>query len=82
MLMKLGALLGDKTPAEVMDLPGEKWLWDTRDTCPEPSYTYSVPPAVAREVSIVGQHFRPSPAPCRPRSRGVPGCHTQPQHHP
>jgi hypothetical protein len=53
MLMKLGALVGDKTPAVIMDLPGEKWLWDTRDTCPEPSYTFTVPPTVPREVSLV-----------------------------
>lgn len=53
MLMMLGALVGDKTPAAIMDLPGEKWLWDTRDTCPEPSYTFTVPPTVPREVSVV-----------------------------
>lgn len=53
MLMKLGALVGDKTPAAIMDLPGEKWLWDIRDTCPEPSYTFTVPPTVPREVLVV-----------------------------
>lgn len=53
MLMKLGALVGDKTPAAIMDLPGEKWLWDTRDACPEPSYTFVVPPVLPREVSVV-----------------------------
>ena len=53
MLMKLGALVGDKTPAAVMDLPNEKWLWDTRDACPEPSYTFTVPPALPREISVV-----------------------------
>ena len=53
MLMKLGALVGDKTPASIMDLPGEKWLWDTRDSCPEPSYTFVVPPVLPREVSVV-----------------------------
>jgi hypothetical protein len=53
MLMKLGALVGDKTPATIMDLPGEKWLWDTRDSCPEPSYTFVVPPVLPREVSVV-----------------------------
>lgn len=53
MLMKLGALVGDKTPATVLDLPGEKWLWDTRDACPEPQYTYDVPTTLAREVSVV-----------------------------
>lgn len=53
MLMKLGALVGDKTPANVLDLPGEKWLWDARDACPEPQYTYDVPTALPREVSVV-----------------------------
>ena len=53
MLMKLGALVGDKTPATILDLPGEKWLWDTRDSCPEPSYTFVVPPVLPREVSVV-----------------------------
>lgn len=53
MLMKLGALVGDKTPATILDLPGEKWLWDTRDACPEPRYTYNVPTILHREVSVV-----------------------------
>ena len=53
MLMKLGALVGDKTPAAIIDLPGEKWLWDTRDSCPEPSYTFTVPHALPRAVSVV-----------------------------
>ncbi len=53
MLMKLGALVGDKTPATVMDLPGEKWLWDTHAACPEPSYTYNVPASLPHEVSVV-----------------------------
>lgn len=53
MLMKLGALVGDKTPASILDLPGEKWLWDTHDTCPEPRYTYDVPTTLPREVSVV-----------------------------
>lgn len=53
MLMKLGALVGDKTPAAVLDLPGEKWLWDARDACPEPQYTYDVPTTLPREISAV-----------------------------
>lgn len=53
MLMKLGALVGDKTPATILDLPGEKWLWDTRDACPEPQYAYNVPATLPREVSVV-----------------------------
>jgi hypothetical protein len=53
MLMKLGALVGDKTQASILDLPGEKWLWDIRDACPEPLYTYDVPATLPREVSVV-----------------------------
>jgi hypothetical protein len=53
MLMKLGALIGDKTPAAILDLPGEKWLWDTRDACPEPQYAFDVPKTLPREVSLV-----------------------------
>lgn len=53
MLMKLGALVGDKTPATILDLPGEKWLWDTRDGCPTPQYAYNVPQTLPREVSVV-----------------------------
>ena len=53
MLMKLGALVGDKTRANVMDLPNDGWLWDTRDTCPEPKFSYDVPPTLPREVSVV-----------------------------
>ena len=53
MLMKLGALLGDKTRATVMDLPNDGWLWDKRDVCPEPSYTYNVPENLPHEVSVV-----------------------------
>jgi hypothetical protein len=53
MLMKLGALIGDKTRASIMDLPNEGWLWDKSDTCPEPSYTHSVPETLPREVSVV-----------------------------
>ena len=53
MLMKLGALVGDKTRAHVLDLSNEGWLWDTRDTCPEPKFTYNVPTSLPREVSVV-----------------------------
>lgn len=53
MLMKLGALVGDKTPASILDLPGEKWLWDTRDACPDPRYTFTVPSTLPREVAVV-----------------------------
>ena len=53
MLMKLGALIGDKTRANVLDLPNDGWLWDKCETCPEPSYNYDVPKALPREVSVV-----------------------------
>lgn len=53
MLMKLGALVGDKTPAAVLDLPGEGWLWDVRDPCPDPQYIFDVPTTLPREVSAV-----------------------------
>lgn len=53
MLMKLGALVGDKTRANVMDLPNDGWLWDKRDSCPDPAYTHNVPEKLPREVSVV-----------------------------
>ena len=53
MLMKLGALIGDKTRAYVMDLPNDGWLWDKREECPEPSYAYDVPKKLPREVSVI-----------------------------
>ncbi|WP_155772351.1 SAVED domain-containing protein [Pseudomonas brassicacearum] len=53
MLMKLGALIGDKTRANTMDLPNEGWLWDKRETCSEPSYICDVPKVLPREVSVV-----------------------------
>ncbi|ROZ74937.1 SAVED domain-containing protein [Ramlibacter sp. WS9] len=53
MLVKLGALIGDKTRANVLDLPNDGWLWDTRDVCTEPTFTYDVPYSLPREISIV-----------------------------
>ncbi|WP_034619151.1 SAVED domain-containing protein [Chitinibacter tainanensis] len=53
MLMKLGVLIGDKTRANVMDLPNDGWLWDKSDSCFEPSYVYDVPRKLPREVSVV-----------------------------
>lgn len=53
MLIKLGALVGDKTRANVMDLPNDGWLWDKRDSCPDPAYTHNVPEKLPREVSVV-----------------------------
>lgn len=53
MLMKLGALLGDKTEASVLDLPTERWLWDRTPSCPAPEFIYQVPDVLPREVSAV-----------------------------
>lgn len=67
MLMKLGALLGDKTEATVLDLPGERWLWDKRPDCPAPQFAYDVPETLPREVaaivSISNRVFHPEMAP-------------------
>lgn len=53
MLLKLGALVGDKTQATVLDLPGERWLWDTRPDCPELQFKYDKSTALPREVAAV-----------------------------
>lgn len=53
MLMKLGSLIGDKTEATVLDLPAERWLWDKRVDCQEPSFIFSVPHSLPREVAAV-----------------------------
>lgn len=53
MLMKLGALVGDKTEATVLDLPTERWLWDKSPDCPVPEFTFEVPEKLPREVAIV-----------------------------
>jgi hypothetical protein len=53
MLMKLGALIGDKTEATVLDLPSERWLWDKRADCPEPQFAFTVSEALPREVAVV-----------------------------
>lgn len=52
-LMKLGALLGDKTEASILDLPTEQWLWDRRLDCPAPEFTYNVPDALPQEVAVM-----------------------------
>ena len=52
-LMKLGALVGDKAEATVLDLPGERLLWDKRTDCPAPNFTFEVPEALPREVAAV-----------------------------
>lgn len=53
MLMKLGALIGDKTEATVLDLPVERWLWDKKPDCPAPAYVFNVPDVLPREVAAV-----------------------------
>lgn len=53
MLMKLGALLGDKMDAAILDLPSEQWLWDASPECPHPSFTFDVPDELPSEVSVV-----------------------------
>ncbi|MGI4858964.1 MAG: SAVED domain-containing protein [Janthinobacterium lividum] len=53
MLMKLGALIGDKTEATVLDLPVERWLWDKNPDCPSPEYVFDVPDTLPREVAAV-----------------------------
>jgi len=53
MLMKLGALLGDKIEASVLDLPVERWLWDARPECPAPGYKFNVPSVLPREVTVM-----------------------------
>lgn len=64
MLMKLGAMLGDKIEATVLDLPVERWLWDVRPDCPSPKYEFDVPSTLPREISVVvsisGEANRPS----------------------
>jgi hypothetical protein len=53
LLMKLGALIGDKVEAMVLDHPGEGWLWDKRADCPAPQFTFEVPESLPREVAAV-----------------------------
>lgn len=52
LLMKLGSLIGDKMEASVLDLPTERWLWDTRPDCPAPSYVFDKPTTLPREVAV------------------------------
>lgn len=53
MLMKLGALVGDKVEASILDLPTEQWLWDQRPDCLAPKFTYTVPDTLPREVAVM-----------------------------
>lgn len=52
MLMKLGALLGDKTEAMVLDHPMGGWLWDKCTDCSAPEFVHAIPGNLPREVSI------------------------------
>ncbi len=51
LLMKLGALIGDKMDASVLDVPGERWLWDGKSLS-SPAYAFDVPTVLPREVAI------------------------------
>lgn len=53
MLMKLGALIGDKMDASVFDLPSERWLWDKDPKDDAPIYEFNVPPVLPKEVSAL-----------------------------
>lgn len=50
LLMKLGALLGDKMDAAVLDLPMEGWLWKRR--APAPEFVFDSAEKLPREVAI------------------------------
>ncbi|MCX8519345.1 MAG: SAVED domain-containing protein [Methylophilaceae bacterium] len=52
-LMKLGALLGNKLEATILDMPDERWLWDKHPDCPAPEFVYDVPDSLPREVAAV-----------------------------
>lgn len=53
MLMKLGALIGDKTEASVFDRPGERWLWDKAPNCPMPHFSWDVPEVMPAESGVI-----------------------------
>ncbi|HQN64808.1 MAG TPA: SAVED domain-containing protein [Methylophilus sp.] len=53
MLMKLGALIGDKTEAAVLDLPGDRWMWDKSPGIEAPKFVYNIPPSLPKEVAVV-----------------------------
>lgn len=55
MAMKLGALIGDKRPAMVLDLPMNGWLWRTNDKAKEPStdwFSFEVPAKLPSHVFV------------------------------
>ena len=55
MLMKLGALLGDKRPALVMDLPSENWLWRADEASKDLAddwFEFDVPEVLPRQVFV------------------------------
>ncbi len=55
MAMKLGALLGDKRPALVMDLPSANWLWRKDETSKQPAddwFVFDVPATLPKKVFV------------------------------
>lgn len=62
--MKLGALIGDKRPALVLDLPNNKWLWRDDDAAKESAddwFDFEVPTGLPRRVFVginVSNHAR------------------------
>lgn len=55
MAMKLGALIGDKRQAMVLDLPSNNWLWKTDDsaeTSPDDWFVFDVPETLPARVFV------------------------------
>lgn len=55
MTMKLGALIGDKQPAMVLDLPSNKWLWKSDEAAALPSddwFVFDVPDWLPPQVFV------------------------------
>lgn len=52
LLMKLGVLIGDKTEATVLDLPGERWLWEKTTNFVAPQYTFDIPESLPTIVDV------------------------------
>jgi hypothetical protein len=52
LLMKLGALLGDKTQAMVLDLPLERWLWEKVPDVTALSFEFELPANLPNEVYV------------------------------
>ncbi len=64
LVMKLGALIGDKRPAHVLDLPNNKWLWRDDEAAKETAddwFDYEVPASLPRRIFVginVSNHAR------------------------